>query len=198
MRHPRDVYVSGLGAPDSPVAAVFNVTLLTVGACGLLLAAGVTAIRGRADRLGRILGAAIALAGVCFVIASQVTCTAGCPLPGSPTFAVADAVHVTFAVVGFAAGCGAILLAALRASSAAVRWMSMLCGVTVGVVALAGALIALTRIGLVLGPTMEFAATTIALVWCGWFGLHTAWSREDVTQDAAPEPGPALRRRDAV
>lgn len=173
-RHPLDVYVSGLGAPDSPVAGAFNTTLLAIGVCGVLLAVAVGAVRAPADRVGAWLAAAIAAAGASFVVASRVTCTAGCPLPGSPSFALADAVHVTFAVIGFAAGCAAMLAAAIRATGRAARRVSAACAAAVGVIALGGAFAALFRVGLSVGPSLEFVATTVALGWCGWFGLHLA------------------------
>ena len=173
-QHPLDVYVSGLGAPDSPVAGVFNATLLGIGICGALIAIAVCATRAPGDRLGLWLGAVMGLAGGSFIVASRVTCTAGCPLPVSPTFTAADATHVTFAVIGFAAACLAMLLVALRSVRRAARQLSFGCAIAVGVIALGGALAALLQVGVSVGATLEFIAATIALAWCGWFGLHVA------------------------
>ncbi|WKK70681.1 hypothetical protein Q0F99_12795 [Rathayibacter oskolensis] len=67
----------------------------------------------------------ILLAAGCFALASQVTCTAGCPLPVGPTFSWQDLIHTSAAVLGFAAACMAMLRLATareRPGVARPRW----------------------------------------------------------------------------
>lgn len=87
-------------------------------------------------------------------------------------------------VLGFAAACLAMLMVALRASGRAPRQLSVTCALAVGLIALGGALAALLQAGLDVGATLEFVAATIALTWCGWFGLHVA--RNPRTSRPAP------------
>jgi len=135
----RDVYVSQLGAPSEPTAAVFNTALLVLGIGGVLVAGASHlsaparasgpasgpapgAARGRAggDAGGRTgmarravgawsVSATLGLAGAAFVVASRVTCTDGCPVPLTAGSTVQDLVHVSAAAAGFAAAAWAML-----------------------------------------------------------------------------------------
>jgi len=97
--HP--VYVSELGAQGSPTSAVFAVALLLIAAGGFSIALASGHVRSSVRWLDRWAPAAsLGFAGLCFVIASQVTCTVSsgtfrskcsmipgsgdtCPLPSS-------------------------------------------------------------------------------------------------------------------
>lgn len=169
----RWVYVSEMGAPDLPTADAFRVALLLVAAGGTLIALGSWTVR---TRLLRALRPALTIlvAAVCFALASQVTCTAGCPLPVGPSFRWQDLVHTSAAVLGFAAACVAMLQLATARERPAVARLSLVAGVLVAVVAGAGAILSLLRLWLGLGGTLEFVATAIAVLWLAFVGVVLA------------------------
>lgn len=191
----RPVYVSELGADGEPTAALFEAALLLVVAGGLLVAwagRGLRAARGtragrgtrgmRAGRgtraAGRLLGAwtvsaSIVTASGLFLVASQVPCTARCPLPVGATFTVQDLVHTTSAVLAFAAASVAMLQASFVAGRRRLRVLSMLSGVSVALIAAAGGLLSLLRVGTDVGGVLELVATTIAIGWLIVLGAST-------------------------
>ena len=185
----RPVYVSELGADGEPTAALFEAALLLVVAGGLLVAwagRGLRAARagrgtqaGRGTRAaGRLLGAwtvstSIAAASGLFLVASQVPCTAGCPLPIGATFTVQDLVHTTSAVLAFAAACVAMLQASFVAGRGRLRVLSMTSGVSVALIAATGGLLSLLRVGTDVGGVLELVATTIAIGWLIVLGAST-------------------------
>jgi len=185
----RPVYVSELGADGEPTAALFEAALLLVVAGGLLVAwagRGLRAARagrgtqaGRGTRAaGRLLGAwtvstSIAAASGLFLVASQVPCTAGCPLPVGSTFTVQDLVHTTSAVLAFAAACVAMLQASFVAGRGRLRVLSMTSGVSVALIAATGGLLSLLRVGTDVGGVLELVATTIAIGWLIVLGVST-------------------------
>ncbi|WP_209559815.1 DUF998 domain-containing protein [Frigoribacterium sp. PvP032] len=176
----RPVYVSELGADGEPTAALFEAALLLVVAGGLLVAWAARGLRaGRGMRAaGRLLGAwtvstSIATASGLFLVASQVPCTAGCPLPVGATFTVQDLVHTTSAVLAFTAACVAMLQASFVAGRRRLRVLSMLSGVSVALIAAAGGLLSLLRVGTDVGGVLELVATTIAIGWLIVLGVST-------------------------
>jgi len=170
----RPVYVSELGADGEPTAALFEAALLLVVAGGLLVAWA-----GRGTRAaGRLLeawtvSASIVTASGLFLVASQVPCTAGCPLPIGATFTVQDLVHTTSAVLAFAAACVAMLQASFVAGRRRLRVLSMSSGVSVALIAAAGGLLSLLRVGTDVGGVLELVATTIAIGWLIVLGAST-------------------------
>ena len=188
----RPVYVSELGADGEPTAALFEAALLLVVAGGLLVAwagRGLRAARagrgtqaGRGTRAaGRLLGAwtvstSIAAASGLFLVASQVPCTAGCPLPVGATFTVQDLVHTTSAVLAFAAACVAMLQASFVAGRGRLRVLSSTSGVSVALIAATGGLLSLLRVGTDVGGVLELVATTIAIGWLIVLGVSTLGS----------------------
>ncbi|TCO37432.1 uncharacterized protein DUF998 [Rathayibacter tanaceti] len=169
----RWVYVSEMGAPDLPTAAAFEIALLLVAAGGGLIAAGAWAVRARL--LSALPpAAAILLAAACFALASQVTCTAGCPLPVGPAFSWQDLIHTSAAVLGFAAACVAMLQLATTRERPALARLSLAAGIAVAVVAGTGGILSLLRVWLPLGGTLEFVATAIAVLWLAAVGLVLA------------------------
>ena len=188
----RPVYVSELGADGEPTAALFEAALLLVVAGGLLVAwagRGLRAARaGRGTQAGRgtraarcLLGAwtvstSIAAASGLFLVASQVPCTAGCPLPVGSTFTMQDLVHTTSAVLAFAAACVAMLQASFVAGRGRLRVLSMTSGVSVALIAATGGLLSLLRVGTDVGGVLELVATTIAIGWLIVLGVSTLGS----------------------
>lgn len=169
----RWVYVSEMGAPDLPTAGTFEVALLLVAAGGASIAVGAWEVRTRLMRDLRP-SSSILLAAGCFALASQVTCTAGCPLPVGPAFSWQDLVHTSAAVLGFAAACVAMLQLATARERPAVARLSLIAGIAVALVAGAGAILSLLRLWLGLGGTLEFVATAIAVLWLAFYGLVLA------------------------
>ncbi|SMH45555.1 Protein of unknown function [Rathayibacter oskolensis] len=169
----RWVYVSEMGAPDLPTAGTFRIALLLVAAGGALIAAGSWSVRTRLLR-GLPPSAVILLAAACFALASQVTCTAGCPLPVGPAFSWQDLIHTSAAVLGFAAACVAMLQLATARERPGVARLSLIAGIAVAVVAGAGAVLSLLRVWMGLGGTLEFVATAIAVLWLAVVGVALA------------------------
>lgn len=178
----RWVYVSEMGAPDLPTAGAFRIALLLVAGGGTLIAAGAWSVRVRLFRAVRP-AVAILLAAACFALASQVTCTAGCPLPVGPAFSWQDLIHTCAAVLGFAAACMAMLQLATAQERPAVARLSLGAGIAVALVAGTGGILSLLRVWLRLGGTLEFVATAIAVLWLAVVGL--ALAREDLSAGRA-------------
>src|SRR5690554_6297365 len=83
---PHPVYVSELGAEGAPTAEWFKLALLLICAGGSIIAWSGRDVRS-AVRVLRAWTPAVSLWIGCsfFLVASQVTCTPGCPLPVGPT-----------------------------------------------------------------------------------------------------------------
>lgn len=169
----RWVYVSEMGAPDLPTAGTFRIALLLVAAGGTAIAIGARAVR---TRLLPALPPALAilLAAGCFALASQITCSAGCPLPVGPRFSWQDLIHTSAAVLGFASACLAMLQLATARERPGVARLSLIAGIAVALVAGAGAILSLLRLWLGVGGTLEFVATGIAVLWLAVVGFVLA------------------------
>jgi len=169
------VYVSQLGAPGMPTAAIFNAALLLLATGGALTA---LALRGaRADV--RLLSAwtvssSLAASAGAFAVASRVTCTPGCPVPLTAGASAQDLVHVVAAVVGFATAGWAMLQVAGGAGVARgaggpsmrrVRWGSGITAAAVVLVASVGGLLSIAGVGTDVGANLEFVAMTLAVLW---------------------------------
>ncbi len=172
---PRVLYVSELGATGEPTAGWFRAALLLIVAGGSLIAWAGRRIRSNLPLL-RAWTPAISLWTGCtfFLVASQVTCTAGCPLPYGSTFTWQDFTHTSVAVIAFAAACWAMLQCSFAAGHRALRRFSLASGIAVAVVAGTGGILSLARFGTDVGSVLELVATTIALVWLGSLGLVLA------------------------
>ena len=175
------IYVSGLGAAGEPTASAFNVALLVLGVGGVLVALSARGVRPyhRAPRPVRAVApwALLLIASLCFVAASRVTCSAKCPIPSDPRFTVADAVHISLAVAGFALACLTMLLVAAVASSKALRVSSLVAALAVGVIAGVGGILSLAETNVLLGGWLEFIAMTLALLWLAWYAVAVAVGR---------------------
>lgn len=180
----KNSYVSGLGATGEVTAPVFNAALVMVALGGLSVAVALRraatnrpVARGASPRRALRLLAPwilIAAASVCFFAASQVTCTYECPIPASPRFTVQDAAHISIAVLGFALACLAMIGSAVLSRVRAVRILSWFAGGGVAIVAGVGGLLSLAEVGQAVGSWLEFAATTVALLWLVAYGLAEA------------------------
>lgn len=171
----RPVYVSELGADGAPTAVLFEMALLLVVVAGTCVAWAGRGLRSslpvlRAWSVSASIGAAAAL----FLVASQVPCTAGCPLPVGPTATVQDAVHTSAAVVAFAAACVAMLQAASAAGGRTLRLLSVVCGIAVSGIAATGGLLSVAGVATDVGGWLELIATSIAISWLVVFGATGA------------------------
>jgi hypothetical protein len=162
----QDVYVSELGATGAPTAKWFQLALLLLVAGGSLVAYAARDIRAAAPLL-RAWTPAVSLWVGCgfFLVASQVTCTAGCPLPVGPTFTWQDLIHTTVAVLAFAAACLAMLQISFSRGSRMLAGFSLAAGLAVAVIAGIGGLLSLARFEAGFGSRLELLATTIAVGW---------------------------------
>ena len=173
---PRVMYVSELGATGEPTAEWFRAALLLIVAGGSLIAWSARRIRSIAPLL-RTWTPAISLWIGCgfFLVASQVTCTARCPLPYGPSFTWQDFIHTSVAVLAFAAACWGMLQCSFAVGHRSLRRFSLASGIAVAVVAGTGGILSLARFGTDVGSVLELVATTIALAWLGVLGATLTW-----------------------
>jgi hypothetical protein len=176
---PYDVYVSELGATGMPTARVFQIVLLLIVAGGALIAVAGRGIRSRA-RILRWWPPSISLgvASVFFLVDSQVTCTAGCPLPVGATFTLQDFVHTLAAVLAFAAASWTILQCAFAVGHPALARFSLVAAIAVAAISTAGGLMSLFHFQAVLGSRFELVATTTGLAWVVVFGASLVAARQ--------------------
>lgn len=173
---PRVMYVSELGATGEPTAEWFRAALLLIVAGGSLIAWSARRIRSISPLL-RTWTPAISLWIGCgfFLVASQVTCTARCPLPYGPSFTWQDFIHTSVAVLAFAAACWGMLQCSFAVGHRSLRRFSLASGIAVAVVAGTGGILSLARFGTDVGSVLELVATTIALAWLGVLGATLTW-----------------------
>jgi hypothetical protein len=174
----RDVYVSELGATGMPTARWFEAALLLIVAGGALIGYAARALRSRPLVFTAWIPAvSLWVASGCFLVASQVTCTAGCPVPYGPSFTWQDFIHTTLAVLAFAAACWAMVQIAFASGHRSIATMSLVAAITVAVVAGAGGLLSLLQFQANFGSRLEFLATTVALLWLVLLGVSLAGRR---------------------
>lgn len=171
----RDVYVSVMGATGMPTAGWFQVALVLVSAGGGLIAFAARGIRVsppilRWWRPSVSLGVASAF----FFLASQVTCTPGCPIPYGPSFTWPDFTHTTSAVLAFAFACWAMVQLTCAPGRRMMAALSLCSGIAVALIAGAGGIMSLANWEAGLGSRFEFAATTIAILWLVSLGVVIA------------------------
>ncbi|CAN5322362.1 hypothetical protein BH09ACT2_BH09ACT2_15860 [soil metagenome] len=173
----RDLYVSELGAAGQPTAHWFEGALLLIVAGGSLIAYSVRGIRSRFAVLS-VWAPAVSLWIGCgfFLVASQVTCTTGCPLPVGASFTWQDLIHTVVAVLAFAAACLGMLQVSFAAGHRSLARFSLAAGIAVAVIAGVGGILSLAQFQTDFGSRLELAATTIALGWLLTLGLMTALS----------------------
>jgi hypothetical protein len=180
----RDLYVSELGAAGQPTAYWFEGALLLIVVGGSLIAYAARGIRSRMPVLS-VWAPAVSLWIGCgfFLIASQVTCTSGCPLPVGASFTWQDLIHTVVAVLAFAAACLGMLQVSFAVGHRSLARLSLGAGMAVALIAGAGGILSLARFQTDFGSRLELAATTIALGWLLTLGLmmalRPAWSAAD-------------------
>lgn len=196
----RDVYVSVMGAPGMPTAGWFEVALVLVSVGGSLIAFAARGIRVSP----RVLGwwrpsVSLGIASGFFLVASQVTCTPGCPLPYGPEFTWPDFTHTTSAVLAFAFACWAMLQLTSAPGRKTMAVLSFCCGIAVAVIAGVGGIMSLVGLEDGTGSRFEFAATTIAVLWLVSLGVVIAAPNSPLTglrpdREQPRRRGQALRR----
>lgn len=173
---PRDLYVSELGAYGEPTAAWFERALLLLVVGGLAVAWSGRRIRTRAAVLRWWTpSVSLTVASILFLAASQVTCTAGCPVPRfGPSLSWQDLGHVTFATLAFAFAAWAMLQCAFAVGHRAIRRFSLAAAVSVAVISAAGGLMSVFNFYAWFGSRLEFVATTIGIAWVAVYGIALA------------------------
>lgn len=181
---PRDVYVSELGADGEPTAAWFERALLLIVAGGLAVAWSGRRIRTLVPVL-RWWAPSVSLtvASILFLGASQVTCTAGCPVPQfGPSLSWQDLGHVTLATLAFAFAAWAMLQCAFAVGHRAIRRLSLAAAVSVAVVSATGGLMSVFDFYAWFGSRLEFVATTIGIAWVAVYGIALALAPDRAQQ----------------
>ncbi len=186
----REAYVSELGAVGEPTAKWFQVALLLIVGGGSAIAWAGRRIRSTA-RVLRAWAPSVSLWVGCgfFLLASQVTCTARCPLPIGVTFTWQDFVHTIAAVLAFAAACIAMLQLSFAAEHPRLARLSLVSGLAVASIAAAGGILSLARFGTNVGSVLELIATTIAIGWLVVFGVEVAARSVSGSEPVTPAPG---------
>ena len=155
-----------------PTAKAFQLALVLIVVGGVAIGWAGRDIRSR-PRILNLWWPSLSLFVSCgfFLIASQVTCTAGCPVPYGPHFTWPDFIHTTSAVIAFAAACWTIFQCAFAVGHRALRLLSLIASISVAVIAGAGGLMSLLDWNANFGSRLELVATTIGLAWILVFGL---------------------------
>lgn len=188
----RTLYVSGLGADGEPTAGWFELALLLLVAGGFSVAWAARGLRSTVRLLSVWSPSlSVAIASSLFLVASQVPCTSGCPLPVGPTFTWQDLVHTTVAVLAFALAAFAMLQVSFVENRALLRILSLWAGISTAVIAAAGGILSLLQFRTDIGSMLELVATTIGMGWLAILGAETAitlWGRRGRRRTWMPAP----------
>ena len=112
-----------------------------------------------------------------FLIASQVTCTSGCPVPRfGPDLSWQDLGHVTAAALAFAFAAWTMLQCAFAVGHRAIRRFSLVAAISVAVIAGVGGLMSVFDFYAWFGSRLEFVATTIGIAWVAVYGVALAFA----------------------
>lgn len=180
------VYVSELGATGAPTARMFEVALLLIVVGGSLVAFAGKDIRSRL-RLLALWAPAVSIWIACgfFLVASQVTCRLGCPLPTLSPFDAQDFTHITCAVIAFLAACWAMLQSAFAHDHRVLSRFSLTMAIAVGVISGLGGILSLAQFDTEIGANAELTATTLAIGWVVAYGIVIAAGRIRTQRRAA-------------
>lgn len=171
----RVLYVSGLGADGEPTAGWFELALLLLVAGGFAVAWAARGLRSTVPWLSVWTPSfSVAMASALFLVASQVTCTTGCPLPVGLAFTWQDLVHTTVAVLAFALAAFAMLQVSFVEGRRTLRILSLGAGISTAVIAAAGGILSLLQFRTDIGSIFELVATTIGMGWLAILGMDTA------------------------
>lgn len=193
---PREMYVSELGAVGEPTAKWFEAALLLLVAGGFAVAWAGRRIRTRVPVLRWWApSVSLVIASTLFLVASQVTCTSGCPVPQfGPHLSWQDLGHVTAATLAFAFAAWAMLQCAFAVGHRAIRRFSLIAALSVALVSAAGGLMSVFDFYAALGSRFEFVATTIGIAWVATYGTALALGRRsvsDLARGRLADPGVA-------
>jgi len=174
----RPVYVSELGAEGMGTRDVFEAALVGLVIGGVLIGWAGRSVRAEA-RLLRAWSPAVSLwaASALFLVASQVTCTYGCPAPVGAAFNWQDLVHTIAAVLAFCLTCLAMLQTASARRQPVLAALSAVCAWGVAAIAGLGGALGVLRVEVALGSALEFVAMTIGVGWVVAFGAALAIER---------------------
>lgn len=178
-------YVSQLGATGMPTAPLFNLALLLLAVAAVLVERAAIA-RGDGYTVGWPVATTLLACGLCFGVASVVTCSPGCPVPFTPGALPQDLVHISFAVLGFVLAIVAMAQVAVMRRRPWMSTASVITLVSVGVTSFTGAMLALFKGDTVLGGNLEFTAATLAIAWFGVFGFQIALDVRAARRPAVP------------
>lgn len=162
-------YISEFGAEGLPTEADFKLGF-SVLAAGILLAAWpLRTIQHTAagKKLAIVPWITAALAGICFIVASQVNCTENCPGIANPEATMRDQLHVWIAIFGFVFGCLTMLLVAV-ARSGRMRVVTIVAAGLVAVISGTGGILSLAGSTTEVGAILEHVATGVGLLWLLW------------------------------
>lgn len=174
----RVLYVSGLGAAGEPTAGWFELALLLLVAGGFSVAWAARGLRSTAPWLSIWSPSlSVTIASSLFLVASQVPCTTGCPLPVGPSFTWQDLVHTTVAVLAFALAAFAMLQVSFVKDRALLRILSLGAGISTALIAAGGGMLSLLQFRTDIGSILELVATTIGMGWLAILGVETAVSQ---------------------
>lgn len=169
----RPIYVSELGAVGMATREVFTWGLLSLVAAGVLIGWAGRHVRGDALR-GWSPSVSLWLASALFLVASQVTCTYGCPAPVGAAFTWQDLGHTLAAVLAFCLACVAMLQLSRVRPHHSMTTLSAVGAWSVAGFAGVGGILGLLRDSVEVGAAFEFAAMTIAVCWVVAFGASLA------------------------
>lgn len=174
----RELYVSELGAEGMATRQVFMSALLSLVVGGVLIAWAGRGVRAEVAVL-RWWSPSVSLwiASGLFLLASQVTCTYGCPAPVGAAFTWQDLVHTLAAVLAFCFTCLAMLQTASARRQPVLAALSAVCAWGVAAIAGLGGALGVLRVEVALGSALEFVAMTIGVGWVVAFGAALAIER---------------------
>lgn len=177
----RVLYVSGLGADGEPTAGWFELALLLLVVGGFAVAWAARGLRSTVPWLSVWSPSfSVAMASSRFLVASQVTCTTGGPLPVGPAFTWQDLVHTTVAVLAFALAAFAMLQVSFVEGRRTLRVLSLGAGISTAAIAAAGGILSLLQFRTDIGSILELVATTIGMGWLAILGMDTAVAQRRV------------------
>ncbi|MFF5624065.1 DUF998 domain-containing protein [Microbacterium sp. NPDC012755] len=186
----RTLYVSGLGADGEPTAGWFEMALLLLVAGGFSVAWAARGLRAAVPILS--IGTpslSVALSSSLFLVASQVPCTSGCPLPVGPTFTWQDLIHTSVAVLAFALAAVAMLQASFVQGRPVLRALSLGSGIATALIAAAGGILSLLQYRTDIGSMLELVATTVGMGWLMILGVSTAHTQRSLRSASASREG---------
>jgi hypothetical protein len=180
VNHP--IYVSELGAVGMPTARPFAIAFIVIAVGGALVALGSRSLHARIRLLDTWPPAVtIGVASVCFVVASQVTCSYGCPVPlANPRSTPGDLIHTLFAVLGFTLACFAMLQVAFAHGHRALSRVSLLACALVAAITIVGGILAILHLVTTMGALFEFIGASVAVGWLVLYGLWLSVERLSV------------------